>query len=54
MELSREELIERIAALGLAKSFLETFTTEELREAYLSVDGAYKYLTGLDALRNNK
>ncbi|MGV8944878.1 MAG: hypothetical protein ACOH1N_00485 [Lutibacter sp.] len=53
MELTRKELIEKITALGLSESFLERFTTEELRDAYLSFDGPYKYLTGLDSARRN-
>jgi hypothetical protein len=49
--MTREELINKIMSLGLAKSFLETFTTEELNTAFNSFDGPYKYLTGLDSAR---
>ena len=52
-ELTREELIAEIAPKGLAESFLETFTTEELRDGYLSFDGPYIYLTALHNARNN-
>ena len=51
--MTREELINKIMSLGLAKSFLETFTTEDLMTAFRSLDGPYKYLTGLDAARKN-
>jgi hypothetical protein len=51
--MTKEELIEKITALGLAEAFLETFTTEELREGYFSFDGPYKFLLGLDIARKS-